>query len=136
MVVLQALKEDLERYKKNADFYREKLNENHKDSEFIKESLKKLEKEIVLMEKLIEYGESISSKKTIKSVTVEGIKSVDYDCFCLDVDKPTYLRIKNQEPDEYDISYFNNGMFRLYPSDLTGIENNRVRMTIDILEEE
>jgi len=46
----------------------------------------------------------------------EGVPSGDYQSFCWDVDKETFINIKCKEPNEYDKSVFNEGLYRIYPN--------------------
>ena len=48
----------------------------------------------------------------------KGIKSGDYESFCFDVDKETFIKIKGEEPNKFDKSYFNEGKYRLYMEDI------------------
>ena len=57
----------------------------------------------------------------------EGLISGDYEAFCWDVTKETFIRIKNREPDEFDNSNFNEGYYKIYPNDLFyGIDNHKM----------
>ena len=63
--------------------------------------------------------EDLEGKKEVKRVEFEGIPSGDYECFCWAVDRETYVRIKGEEPREFDENTpFYPGLFKLYPSDL------------------
>lgn len=58
-------------------------------------------------------------------IVLEGIASGDYEAFCLDVDKDTFIKLKGKEPSEYDESCFNNGLFRIYPESLLNIQDGK-----------
>lgn len=49
------------------------------------------------------------------SIEFKGIPSGDYEGFCWDVDKETFIKIKGEKPNKYDRSYFNKGLYRIYP---------------------
>ena len=57
-------------------------------------------------------------------VTFEGIPSGDHESFCWDVSKEAYIKVTGREPEEpdgdckNDGSYFNEGLYRLYPGDV------------------
>ena len=57
----------------------------------------------------------------------EGYPSGDYESFCWDVDKDTYIKIKTQNVIgsstnitnmKYDKAIFHEGMFMIYPNDV------------------
>lgn len=52
-----------------------------------------------------------------KCFEFKGIPSGDYESFCWDVEKYIFIKIKGQNPDNFDESYFNKGLYRLYPDD-------------------
>lgn len=47
-----------------------------------------------------------------------GIPSGDHETFCWDVTREVFIKIKQTLPRKYDESYFNKGLYRLYPEDL------------------
>lgn len=72
-------------------------------------------------------------------VTFTGIPSGDMECFCWDVDRETFIRITGQEPDEWDGSRFNEGLYRLYPGDVIGRHpgtQEKKMFTIEVSDEE
>lgn len=52
-----------------------------------------------------------------KSIEFKGIPSGDYESFCWDVTKEVFMKIKGKKPERYDASYFNKGLYRIYPDD-------------------
>jgi len=48
----------------------------------------------------------------------EAIPSGDHECFTFAVDKETFVRITGKEPDKYDKSHFDEGLYDLYPSEI------------------
>lgn len=46
----------------------------------------------------------------------EGIPSGDYEGFCFDVDKKTFIEFDGQNPDKYNVSIHSKKLFRLYPN--------------------
>jgi len=74
-------------------------------------------------------------------VIIEGIRSGDCECWCLDVTKETFVRIMGREPNSplpaiedfpeepsccyEDSSWFNKGYFKLYPDDIFSYANGR-----------
>lgn len=77
----------------------------------------------------------------------EFIKSGDYEAFCFDVDKETYLKLRKNHgyendsnfEDYADKSFFNKEMYRIYPDDLfrsnfTGRKKKKFRVKIEIEE--
>lgn len=73
-----------------------------------------------------------------KNIDIEfvGINSGDNESFCWDVDKDTFIKIKGKEPETYDKSYFNERLYRVYPSDFYGFDSpkSKVKLSIEILE--
>lgn len=71
-----------------------------------------------------------------KKHSFDAIPSGDYESFCFDVDKETFINIKGEEPDKFDRSYFNKGKYRIYPSDLLGLDNDtrKVHINLEITE--
>lgn len=59
----------------------------------------------------------------------EGIPSGDYESFCWDVDKDTFINIMGKEPKIRNESYFNEGLFRIYPDDF---HNNKKKCLIEL----
>lgn len=52
-------------------------------------------------------------------IEFDGIVSGDYESFCWDVDRDAFVKIKGRQPDvEFEKSYFNDGLFRIYPNDI------------------
>jgi hypothetical protein len=70
-----------------------------------------------------------------KEIQFSGIVSGDGESFCFDVDRETFVRITGNEPNEFDISCYNNSLFRLYPNDIFGYNHKKVRIHV-ILESE
>lgn len=66
-------------------------------------------------------------------VTFEGIPSGDYECFCWDVDRETFIRLTGREPLEpeegcvLDGSYFDDGLYKVYPSEVMDLPLNDER---------
>ena len=73
-----------------------------------------------------------------KHLEFKAIPSGDYESFCFDVDKKTFKNIKNVEPSEFDKSFFNKGMYRIYPDDLFKLNdrNNICNIKLTIQEED
>lgn len=64
-----------------------------------------------------------------------GIPSGNGEEFCLDVTPEVFYLIKKRKPDEWDKSYFNKGLYHLYPSEFfTSIGKSKVRIKIEIKE--
>ncbi len=61
----------------------------------------------------------------------EGIPSGDHECFCFAVDRETFIRIEEREPERPEENHFNHGMFNLYPNALFG-DKRRMRIKIEI----
>jgi hypothetical protein len=65
-----------------------------------------------------------------------GILSGDHESFCWDVDRETFILIKDEEPTDYDKSCFNKGLYRIYPDDIFGYQDkNRKEFNIEMLDE-
>lgn len=47
----------------------------------------------------------------------EGIPSGDYESFCWDVTRDTFWRITGKPPEDWDKSYYHEGLYRLYEND-------------------
>lgn len=62
----------------------------------------------------------------------EGIPSGDCESFCWDVNKETYVKIKNKQPDRFDKSKSNKGLYRIYPDDFYGFDKPNCKMKINI----
>ena len=56
-----------------------------------------------------------------------GIPSGDYESFCWDVDKETFKKITGKEPKKYYKSYFNEGLYRIYPNKFMDLINQNVK---------
>jgi hypothetical protein len=72
-------------------------------------------------------------------VTVTGVSSGDHECWCLLVDKATFVRLRGDEPDEgFDVGPFAKPgspyKYKLYPGDLIGrnVEERGQVMTLSI----
>ena len=61
-----------------------------------------------------------------------GIPSGDYESFCWDVDKETFTKITGKEPKKYYKSYFNEGLYRIYPNKFYGFDKPKCKMIINI----
>lgn len=64
-----------------------------------------------------------------KSIEFKGIPSGDYDGFCWDVSPEMFKKITGRKPARYEESYFNKGMYRIYPSEFF---NTKKEYTITI----
>lgn len=53
-----------------------------------------------------------------------AIPSGDYEDFCFDVDRETFIRLKGREPRKRDKSAFFENRFRIYPDDLIDFQGN------------
>ena len=68
----------------------------------------------------------------------KAIKSGDYESFCFDVDRDEFIKIKGEEPSEFDKSYFYENKYRLYMEDIFRIltpslkDGEEVEINIDI----
>jgi hypothetical protein len=75
----------------------------------------------------------------IKEVEFEGIVSGDYEVFCWDVTKETFIKIKGEKPNpKWDKSTFNEGLFKIYPNDIMPKKAKKVKVFIrvEVIEEE
>lgn len=69
---------------------------------------------------------------------ITGLKSGDYESFCLDVTKEEFKKIKNENPDEFDKSYFNENRYRIYIEDILNkilpeaSDNDEIEIDINI----
>lgn len=74
-------------------------------------------------------------------VSFEGICSGDYECFCWAVDKETFIRIKDHEPDQFDVNKFirddahDEPLYNIYPDDVIGKDEGRKQSFIIEVEE-
>lgn len=68
-----------------------------------------------------------------KTIEFEGVPSGDYESFCWDVSKDTFERVEGYEPTELDKSFFNEGMYRLYPNVIFE-SNKRLKIKINVEE--
>lgn len=62
----------------------------------------------------------------------EGINSGDYESFCWDVTEEFFIKIKGKKPIKSDESYFNRGLYRVYPSDFYGFDKPKCKVKISI----
>lgn len=46
--------------------------------------------------------------------TVIGVPSGDHECFCFDVSAAEYIKFEDEIPSKYDMSCFNEDLFRIY----------------------
>lgn len=57
---------------------------------------------------------------------IEGIPSGDSECWCLLVDRKTFIKLAKKTPDKYDIGRFAEKgspyRYMLYPMDMLGID--------------
>lgn len=62
-----------------------------------------------------------------------GISSGDYESYCFDVDKETFVRLEGREPRQGERSYFNNGLYRFYPfnNSLDRLGKCKVKITVE-----
>jgi hypothetical protein len=67
----------------------------------------------------------------MRKIEFTGELSGDWECFCWDVDLETYKRIKQSDPKKYDHSRFNEGMYRIYPTDIFGPDIGPVKVKIE-----
>lgn len=67
--------------------------------------------------------------KKVSKTEFKGIPSGDYEAFCWDVDLNTFVKITGEQPKTYDESMFNEGMYRIYPSQFFK-GNKPIKMTI------
>jgi hypothetical protein len=65
-------------------------------------------------------------------IEFEGIISGDHECFCWDVDEAT-LRRFYEDNLKHRTSYFNEGLYRLYPDDLfdISIEDRKIKVKME-----
>jgi len=63
-------------------------------------------------------------------VQFEGVLSDDHKCFCWDVNKKTLLKYCPKEEVDYRKSCFNKNLYKLYPSDIFGCSNKKVKVSI------
>lgn len=57
----------------------------------------------------------------MKEIEFEGTLSGDYECFCWDVTKKIFKQITGRNPDKWDKSTFNKGLYKLYPAHILEI---------------
>lgn len=82
-----------------------------------------------------------------KTITIEGTPSGDGECFCMDVTKEEYIRIKGREAYDDEASYRedsndeciralypSDAPWRIYPNDLIGHHGRKIKITITIEE--
>jgi hypothetical protein len=50
-----------------------------------------------------------------RKFTFVAVPSGDYEAFCWDVSRDEYIRINGEEPRYSEESFFNKGMYRIYP---------------------
>lgn len=62
----------------------------------------------------------------------KGIPSGDCDSFCWDVSRKEFIKIKGEEPNKFDKSYVNEGLFRIYPNDFYGFDKPECSIKISI----
>lgn len=83
-------------------------------------------------------GENTFNLPKTKNTDIEfvAIPSGDHEAFCWDVDRETFIKIKGNEPEEdFDNSYFNKGLFRIYPDDFYGFDKPKckIKLLIEVL---
>ena len=61
----------------------------------------------------------------------------DESLFCWDVDKKTFIKIKETQPSKYDKSISREGFYKIYPEDFYGLDNPmcKMRLTIEVITE-
>ena len=71
-----------------------------------------------------------------KVIEFVAIPSGDYECFCFDVPLEAYKHFTSDAP-EFSKSSFNEGLYRLYPSDILYLPdgNKPLKMKIEVKEE-
>lgn len=62
----------------------------------------------------------------------DGIPSGDHEGFCWDVSKEDFKKIKGRDPISCDKSYFNKGLYRIYPNDFYGLDEPKCKIKISI----
>jgi hypothetical protein len=67
-----------------------------------------------------------------KMVNFQGILSGDYEAFCWDVTKETFIYLKNSEPDIDDQSCFNENLYKIYPDDIFGNSDKKIKINFKI----
>ena len=94
---------------------------------------------VILAECISCQQEFLMSSQTIgvvMEVTFEGIPSGDYECFCWDVDRETFIRVTGREPESYDESSFHEGLYMLYPSTAMGLFDKKHKLGFTLQVEE
>jgi len=74
--------------------------------------------------------------KNKSKVEFFGYCSGDYEAFCFDVPKKTFITLTGKQPDKYDKSYFNKGTYRVYLSDIINMPKGQCIVKLDIEIEE
>lgn len=66
------------------------------------------------------------------SIEFDAMPSGDHQSFCWDVSKEDFKKIKGVKPKKENRSYYNKGLYRIYPDDFFGIDPVKCKMKIDI----
>ena len=70
---------------------------------------------------------------------IKGIMTGDFECWCLAVDRATFIKVKGKKPDQFDQATFYLGKkfkYKLYPSDLFGRSKDPIELTFEVAETE
>lgn len=69
----------------------------------------------------------------IKDIEFEATCSGDGECFCWEVDKETYIKIKGWDDELSPYDMITENLFRIYPNDIFGFSYEECKKKIKII---